>query len=443
MQLEKKAHQLYKFMDEVDFKKAHKSIKKSIESARSVVEELFYKTGLAYLHDKNHKNVESKELLDEIMQRVVEGKIFDDFLVDHFMSICNELGYPDMSVKVAEARYNDDPNDQKCALQMFDTYVSTNDFMKMNATSMKIATTFGFSEFSIHSIQSLYMLSQSDGALPNTIDLAYMFAKRHMDKFKDEDKVFPCDGKLYLKILKKKGMSQEASMFIQKHPETFSGDLERARENIDILQGEINILKQKGKLLDLKVPQSRLIEEIRKVIKQNYEKPAEFNSIYDLYEILINTLVDVLSEDINEHELVKLYNDTKESEAKESELFELIQEGEAYTIESIKTLWRSLIFYQDFEAETNKSTEAHNLRKASILSQLYLMHRMVLAGVKYDPENTPKNIFTDICLNYTKRYIQLSSVVYDLKGYFPYLSSDFITPLEAILEEDLKGRFKT
>lgn len=321
--------------------------------------------------------MDAKELFEEVMTKIIEFKAYDEFLVSHFMNMSKELGYADtMGVKVAEARYENDPSNQVNALQLFDTYVSINDFMKMNATSTKIATTFGLDKYSIHSIQSLYMLSQTDGALPNTIDLVYMFGKRHIDKYSDEDKIPVVDGQLYLKILKKKNMSSEALEFIQKHPETFSSDLEKSREIISLLQFEIDSFKKQGKIEEARDPQGKLLTEVRDVIKKNYENPAEFNCIYDLYEILVNTLVDIVQESIKDQELERIYQESRDSEAKESELFELSNESNTFNEESVKNVFRSLMYYQDFELDTNKSTEAHNLRKASILAQLYLLHRL-------------------------------------------------------------------
>ena len=168
-----------------------KTLKKSIESSRSVVEELFYKTAFAYLHDKMNKTLECKEILEGILERITVDKIFDNFLVQHFISSCKELSLIDMGVKLVEAKHNNNPDDQNTSLQLFDMYVSINDFMKMNATSMKIFNTFKLPEYQIHGIQSLYMLSQSGKGMPNTIDLALMFANIHMQKYTDEDKVFP------------------------------------------------------------------------------------------------------------------------------------------------------------------------------------------------------------------------------------------------------------
>ncbi|CAI2376857.1 unnamed protein product [Moneuplotes crassus] len=439
VQLEKKVPGLYKQIDGIDPKKNIKTLKKSIASSRSVVEELFYRLAYAYLLNKMNKTEESEEIIEEVLQKIITDKIYDKFLVDHFVRSCKELDYMEKSVRLSEAKFENNPDDKDNALQMFDIYVATNNFMKMNMTSMKIFNTFNFSEYQIHGIQSMYMLSQSEQGMPNTIDLAFMFANKYMQKYSDEDKVFPCDGKLFLKIMKKKGMTQQALEFIEKHPETFNGDLEKSREIISILHQEIDQLKKGGKLYDLKLPQCKLISEVRNVIKENYEDYKEFNSIYDLYELLINTLVDLLKEEVAEQDLLALYDDTHQSEAKESEVFNLDQGENEYNIESIKNLWTSLIYYQDFELEENKTTEAHNLRKASILSQLYLMHRLVLAGIKYEHENSSKNVFGETSLIYAKRYLQLSSVVYDLKGYFPYFDSKFVEPLDKIVTEEGKS----
>ena len=236
-------------------------------------------------------------------------------------------------------------------------------------------------------------------------------------------------------------MTQQALSFLEKHPEIFNGRLERSRETINILQEEINILKKRGKIENLQEPQCKLIGELKKVIKENYEKPQEFNCIYNLYECLVRTLVEVVQEEIKEQDLLEIFEDAKNSEAKEGALFNLDQGENEYTIESVKEFWRSLIFYQDFELTENKTTEAHNLRKASILAQLYLMHRLVVAGVKYEYENSPRNIFSNICLVFAKRYLQLSSVVYDLKGYFPYLDEKFYESLEKEVSGNPKSKF--
>ena len=377
--------------------------------------------------------------MDEILDTIIKDKVYDDFLVEHFINLWREMGYSDMGVKIAEEKYNNNPKDETSALQLFNTYIETSNFMKMNSIWMKIASQFGLSQFSVHNIQSLYMLSQAEGSLPNTIDLAYMFAKKYIEKFKDEDKIKPWEGKLYLKILKKKGLTEDALKFLKTHAEVYPIDLERSREKLSILINEIEKLKNTDKHDKILSTKKELVLRIRDVIKANYEKPQEFNWIYDLYELLIQTLVDIVKDEVSQFDLIEMSREIQESEAKESELFD-INKDDKLNIESVKWLWRSLVFYHDFELDSNKSTEAHNLRKASILATLYLMHRLKLAGIKYDTDNPSLNVFSGLSIIYARRYLQLSSVVYDLKGYFPYLSTEFLKPLEADAEEESKSK---
>jgi hypothetical protein len=432
---------LYKQIEDIDPKKNIKTLKKSISESRSVVEELFYKIAYAYLHETMNKTVESKEFLEEVMRRIINDDIYDEFLITHFMSMCKELGHTSMSVKIAEAKYNNNPEDQASALQLFETYVSINNFMKMNAISMKIYNMFSLPIYEIHGIQSLYMFSQSDKGMASTLDLAYMFANKIVISYGDEP-IPPSFGRLYIKILRAKSSRIKAIEFIEKYPDTFSGYLERSKQIISILAERISQLKKSGNIDELQAIQYRLIEELRTVIKTNYENPPEFNCIYDLYELLISTLVDVLQHEISSSDLDlgKLYHEIQETETKGSHLFILDQGENDYNLESVKNLWTSLIYFQNFELETNKSTEAHNLRKASILSQLYLMHKLVLAGINYKHQEVAKNVFSEVAMVYARRYLLLSSLVYDLKGYFPYFNSDFMKTFENDLQENVKSK---
>lgn len=386
-----------------------------------------------------NKKVESKEFLEEVMKRIINDDIYDEFLVEHFMSMCKELGYTNMSVTIAEAKYNHDPGNQTSAIQLFETYVSINDFMKMNAISMKIFNMFGLENYEIHGIQSLYMLSQSDKGSPTTIDLAYMFANKHISSYGDEP-IPSSFGKLYIKILRAKSLSNKAKEFIENHPETFSSSLDRSKEIISILAERISKLKKLEKYDELIAIQFSLIRELTTVIKINYEIPTEFNCIYDLYELLVSTLVDIVGNQVSDFDLEQFYLEVQQTEANEGNLFVLDQGVNEYGIGSVKNLWSSLMYYQDYELETNKSTEAHNLRKASILSQLYLMHRLVLAGIKYKHQDASNNVFSEVATIYTKRYLLLSSLVYDLKGYFPYFDMNFMKIFEDDLQEELQSK---
>lgn len=388
-----------------------------------------------------NKKLESKEILEEVMKRIINDDIYDEFLVEHFMSMCKELGYTSMSVKIAEEKYNHDPNNQTSAIQLFETYVSINDFMKMNAISMKIFNMFNLEKYEIHGIQSLYMLSQSDKGSPTTIDLAYMFANKHISNYGDEP-IPSSFGKLYIKILRAKSLSNKAKEFIQNHPETFTSNLDRSKEIISILSERISILKKDEKFDELIAIQLSLVQELTTVIKTNYEIPTEFNCIYDLYELLVSTLVDIVGNQVSDFDLEQLYIEVQQNEVNEENIFALDQGVNEYGIESVKNLWSSLIYYQDYKLETDKSTEAHNLRKASILSQLYLMHRLILAGIKYRHQDASKNVFVEVATIYAKRYLILSSLVYDLKGYFPYFNMDFIKTFEDDLQTELQCKYQ-
>lgn len=81
---------------------------------------------------------------------------------------------------------------------------------------------------------------------------------------------------------------------------------------------------------------------------------------------------------------------------------------------------QSLRFYQNHRIE-EKSTEIHNLRKASILAEFYLFHKLLQAGMTPHPDKTE---FLPLCQDYATRYSATSAMVYDLKPYFVYFDSE-------------------
>jgi len=256
---------------ETEPKKAFKNLKKNIDTSKYLIEELFYKIALAYLYETSYRSnqvdieeytssiksdASSKQdhsylLLNYVVDQIINEKIFEKFIIEHFMTISRELGYPDISVKLIEAKFENNPKDIASATQLFDTYVEANNFMKINAISMKISAIPGMEMYSVHSIQSLYMLSKTEGALPSTIDLALMFAKKHFDKIPEGEKIIPKEGQLYIKILNAKNMYAEALGYINLHPEIYSSDFERQREIIRILELQVNKLKSDNKLEEL------------------------------------------------------------------------------------------------------------------------------------------------------------------------------------------------
>lgn len=244
------------------------------------------------------------------------------------MTIAREIGYSELSVKLIEAKVEDNPDDFDSILQLFETYVASNDYMKMNMTSKKIALKFSKPEYNVHSIQSFYMLSQSSDAMTGSIDLAFMFAKKHIGSFSESDKIPSNDGKLYIKIMLKKNMFNEALEFISEHPEVYSSEFEIERLKISILESQIEYLKSSNS--DIKSVQAQLAKTWFKMILKNYvryaksrqtegyETQGEFKSIYDVYEILIRNIIQ--KDEVQDKDLVEeFYKGADEEESKEDE----------------------------------------------------------------------------------------------------------------------------
>ena len=182
----------------------------------------------------------ARSTLGEVANTLIGEGIYEKFIVDHFMAIAMELGYSNTAIKVIEAKSkHQESDDQNAIIQLFEAYVSVNDFMKMNAVSKKI----GLPKYKMHSIQSIYMLSRSDAAPPGTITLAFMFVNKHIGNYTESDKVPSNEGKLYLKILKAMNMHTQAIDYIQAHPEIYSSAFERSLEIIKLLESQVNFLK--------------------------------------------------------------------------------------------------------------------------------------------------------------------------------------------------------
>ena len=245
LNLDMRVHSVYEMIQETDPKKAFKSIRKSIDQSKYLTEELFYKIVLSYLYKiSNHLDTSdldpAKTILEEVASTLIGENIYEKFIVDHFMTIAQELGYSNTAIKVIEAKSkHQESSDQNAIIQLFEAYVSINDFMKMNAVSKKI----GLPKYEMHSIQSIYMLSQSDAAPPGTIDLAFMFMNKHIGNYAESDKVPSNEGKLYIKILNAKNMHTQAIDYIQAHPEIYSSTFELSLEIKKLLEHQVDFLK--------------------------------------------------------------------------------------------------------------------------------------------------------------------------------------------------------
>jgi len=106
-----------------------------------------------------------------------------------------------------------------------------------------------------------------------------------------------------------------------------------------------------------------------------------------MYEDLIRYIVNLKLIKITDFECLLTLENEAESISHLSEL-------------SIENVYQSLHFYSTFHPE-NKSTEYHNLRKASMLGKLYLLHKLCLSNILGKPS---KNTFYETCLSYAKQY---------------------------------------
>lgn len=86
-------------------------------------------------------------------------------------------------------------------------------------------------------------------------------------------------------------------------------------------------------------------------------------------------------------------------------------------------LYQSFSAFQDYGTEgdkVDKSVNAHNCRKSSILSKLFCIHKFIsLLG--FEIEGLSATI-ADLFLQYARAYVELPSCVTDLQMYIPYLS---------------------
>ena len=70
--------------------------------------------------------------------------------------------------------------------------------------------------------------------------------------------------------------------------------------------------------------------------------------------------------------------------------------------------------------EPDKSLNAHNCRKSSLLSKLFMLHKFI-AVFKLEGESL-QNQIKDLFLTHAKDYLELNSVVFDLQMYSLYLT---------------------
>lgn len=144
---------------------------------------------------------------------------------------------------------------------------------------------------------------------------------------------------------------------------------------------QISLYQDKGDI-------ERAIGTLIDVIKDNYNRPNEFQCIFDMYEKLIRLLIHQNS--ITSTSLSQF----------------LSSPSTPFETPSLECIYHSFSSFSNYELE-NKSTELHNLRKASILGCLYTLHKL---SFKFSTESEIIAIASDYCL----WYLSISAMVYDL-----------------------------
>mmetsp|Transcript_28488 Transcript_28488/g.27460 ORF Transcript_28488/g.27460 Transcript_28488/m.27460 type:complete len:198 (-) Transcript_28488:1026-1619(-) len=93
----------------------------------------------------------------------------------------------------------------------------------------------------------------------------------------------------------------------------------------------------------------------------------------------------------------------------------------------------------------DKSTNYHNCRKASLLSQLFIFHKLLThhgsfqenaAGILKSAENPVSSVF----LEFARRYIESNSAYYDLLPFTPLLNRDARELVVQKLEEEVANK---
>lgn len=128
-----------------------------------------------------------------------------------------------------------------------------------------------------------------------------------------------------------------------------------------------------------------------RTLKENYQRPDQFQCIFDLYEDLSRHLVNLKLSHCDWQGLKLI------------ETVEITDESCLLSDPTVESLYTALHYYSSYHME-NKSTEYQNLRKASMLGKLYLLHKLCLSNLIGKPSSGGKNVFYETCLSYAKQY---------------------------------------
>eukprot|EP00347_Sterkiella_histriomuscorum_P023059 403336110 len=441
---ERKISQVYDLIEVGDLKKAMRQVNTLLDKNSQKmhqIERLYYRIVKCYVLDKSNRRSEAFHDIEEIVKEILESKINDQQLLEQADVIMQEIGCYEKLLVLREKLQQLNPNDKQTAIKLFTQYTFMNEYQKMSGMANKIAMSFQEKEFALYSIQALYMLSQTKGASPMSIDLALAFIeKQRQTHYKDDiqPSVPQYFVQLYFKILLAKKQFDKALEYLNQHEQSFGMILDKRRlvYQLKYKQGDI----------------IGVIQELISIIKHNYQHVDEFQSIYDHHELLISLVVDQLK--LKNIVIDKSYIENLDSQEniplEEENTFKLfdLENHE----QSLKNLYGSFKKYQSLHME-NKTTNYHNCRKSAILSQLLLKNKIMIRLFENEVQinsyieegiQSYKNQIQD----YAIRYIELNSMVFDLYPFIPFLnknlrhqlSEEFQNQVEQIQDPVRRGR---
>ncbi|CDW74130.1 UNKNOWN [Stylonychia lemnae] len=394
------------------------------------VERLYYRIVKCYVLDKCNRRLEALSDVDEIVKEILDSKVNDIPLLEQADTIMQEIGCYEKLLVLREKLQQMNPNDKQTAIKLFTQYTFMNEYQKMSGMANKIAMSFQEKEFGLYSVQALYMLSQTKNSLPMNIDLALAFIeKQRQTNYKDENKPLPqYFVTLYSKILVAKGKYEQALEYLKENEQSFG-----------------MILDQKRLIYSLKYKQGDIegvIQELTQIIKSNYNNVNEFQSIYDHHEFLISLIVNQLkkqSSTIIDQAFVESLD--QQNIPEDGQQFQPFDFNNA--LDSLRHLYASFKKYESLDLD-NKTTNYHNCRKSSILSQLLLKNKLILS--LFSDQNEINQFIEEgiqsyrtLIIQYALRYLELNSMAFDLYPFIPILNEQIRRDILDVLRNHLES----
>lgn len=303
--------------------------------------------------------------------------------------------------------------------------------------------------YNLNTVEAFYLQGKQPGGNASMFDMAEMFALKYQ---KDGYLEGGADAtpqffiQLIFKILLAKFEVKpeedvkfaKAMQFLDEHKRHFGIELEFMKLR---LQAQIvfRLRKEKaGVTFEWKPWFDGIVADLMQVIRGNFENVKEFQSIQNLHELLVSICVE------------NIQRTGAQLDQTSEQLIESIThlKGTPFTFDPSLGATDQLFFtvasfaaFEKFgvtEQSEDKSTNAHNCRKSSALTQMFAIHKM-LSLLNADPSITSR--LSTLFNWYASSYIELPSMVSDLSLFSLYLTSENKqTLLKVVLPQALESK---